>query len=185
MGSYPKPAPWRVDSTFLAGDAVWEPAGSCGCFPQHSTGIDPPAGWDGVLGCPAPAWEGKICHCRANTPPGKLQGWCCGTLDSPAGAYPASTEHPSGQTLATGSCAIWSYSEKPKEFFLPCYKNLHSFLWAKQAGFLLVWILWLSCAICQEVCLPGKEQLPLIVLPENHSYELSTKAAFWQLPRLP
>lgn len=28
-----------------------------------------------------------------------------------------------------------------KNSFFSCYKNLHSFLWAKQAGFLLVWIL--------------------------------------------
>lgn len=89
--------------------------------------------------------------------------WHCGTLNSPNGAYCATMEQPSGQTLATNSCGIWSYSERPKEFLLTCYKNLHSFLWAKQAGFLLVWILWLSCAICQKVCLPGKEQLPLIV----------------------
>lgn len=80
------------------------------------------------LGGQLRAWKGQDCHCRANSPLGKLQGCGCGTLDNPAGA---TTERSPGQTLATGSFAIWSYSEKPKEFLLPCHKNLHSFLLGK------------------------------------------------------
>lgn len=138
----------RMNSTFLAGHPVQGAAGSC---LQRRGGVRHPAQPAGVHGWPTLGLgSSKSVAARLMHPANasrKLPCCCfCRELvmvrhpERPRrdGAYRAPTEHPSGQTLATDSFGIWSYSERPKEFLLPRYKNLHSFLWAKQAGFLLV-----------------------------------------------
>lgn len=149
LGSASRTDPWRMNLTFLAGDPVQEPEGTVDVSLQHSTGVHHLTKRASVLGWAALGLRirnsvtARLMHPRESFSAASSVGilWCCGTLNSPGGAYCATMEHPSEQTLATDSFGIWSCSERPKEFLLSRYKNLHSFLWAKQAGFLLVWIL--------------------------------------------